>query len=53
MIVHVWRRAVEAAEIGHVAVATDSEEIAEAVRAAGGEAVMTSADHDNGTSRID
>jgi 3-deoxy-manno-octulosonate cytidylyltransferase (CMP-KDO synthetase) len=52
MIVHVWRRAVEAG-IGRVAVATDSDEIAEAVRAAGGEAVMTSAAHDNGTSRID
>ena len=51
MIVHVWRRAVEA-EIGRVAVATDSEEIAQAVRDAGGEAVMTAATHDNGTSRI-
>lgn len=52
MIVHVWRRAVEAA-IGRVAVATDSREIAEAVQSVGGEAVMTVADHDNGTSRID
>jgi 3-deoxy-manno-octulosonate cytidylyltransferase (CMP-KDO synthetase) len=52
MIVHVWRRAVEAG-IGRVAVATDSDEIADAVRAAGGEAVMTAAAHDNGTSRID
>jgi 3-deoxy-manno-octulosonate cytidylyltransferase (CMP-KDO synthetase) len=51
MIVHVWRRAVEAG-IGRVAVATDSDEIANAVRAAGGEAAMTSAAHDNGTSRI-
>ncbi len=51
MIVHVWRRAVEAA-IGRVAVATDSDEIAGAVRAAGGEAVMTAATHENGTSRI-
>ena len=52
MIVHVWRRAVEAG-IGRVAVATDSDEIANAVRAAGGEAVMTAGTHDNGTSRID
>jgi 3-deoxy-manno-octulosonate cytidylyltransferase (CMP-KDO synthetase) len=52
MIVHVWRRAVEA-EVGRVAVATDSDEIARAVREAGGEAVMTAATHDNGTSRID
>jgi 3-deoxy-manno-octulosonate cytidylyltransferase (CMP-KDO synthetase) len=52
MIVHVWRRAVAAA-VGRVAVATDSDEIAAAVRTAGGEAVMTAATHDNGTSRID
>jgi 3-deoxy-manno-octulosonate cytidylyltransferase (CMP-KDO synthetase) len=52
MIVHVWRRAVEAA-LGRVAVATDSDEIAAALRAAGGEAVMTAADHDNRTSLID
>jgi len=52
MIVHVWRRAIAAA-IGRVAVATDSAEIADAVAKAGGEAVMTAADHDNGTSRID
>jgi len=52
MIVHVWRRSV-AAEIGHVAVATDSAEIADAVRSAGGEAVLTAPDHENGTSRID
>ena len=51
MIVHVWRRAVEAG-IGRVAVATDSAEIAAAVRAAGGEAVMTRADHENGSARI-
>jgi 3-deoxy-manno-octulosonate cytidylyltransferase (CMP-KDO synthetase) len=52
MIVHVWRRAVAAA-VGRVAVATDSPEIANAVGQAGGEAVMTSADHYNGTTRID
>lgn len=52
MIVHVWRRAAAAA-IGRVAVATDSREIADAVENAGGEAVMTSADHENGTSRVD
>jgi 3-deoxy-manno-octulosonate cytidylyltransferase (CMP-KDO synthetase) len=51
MIVHVWRRAVAAA-VGRVAVATDSPEIADAIGKAGGEAVMTAADHDNGTSRI-
>jgi 3-deoxy-manno-octulosonate cytidylyltransferase (CMP-KDO synthetase) len=52
MIVHVWRRAIAAA-VGRVAVATDSAEIADAVAEAGGEAVMTAADHDNGTARID
>ncbi|HET7716831.1 MAG TPA: 3-deoxy-manno-octulosonate cytidylyltransferase [Bauldia sp.] len=52
MIVHVWRRAIEA-DIGRVVVATDDENIAGAVRAAGGEAIMTSRDHVNGTSRID
>jgi 3-deoxy-manno-octulosonate cytidylyltransferase (CMP-KDO synthetase) len=51
MIVHVWRRAREA-DIGPVAVATDSEALAEAVRAAGGQAVMTGADHQSGSDRI-
>jgi 3-deoxy-manno-octulosonate cytidylyltransferase (CMP-KDO synthetase) len=51
MIVHVWRRAVEA-RIGRVVVATDSADIAGAVTKAGGEAVMTDPGHVNGTSRI-
>lgn len=51
MIVHVLRRA-ESAAIGRVAIATDTQEIAEAVRACGGEAVMTSADHPSGSDRI-
>ncbi len=51
MIVHVLRRA-EAAGIGRVAVATDTEEIAAAVRAPGGEVVMTRADHPSGSDRI-
>ncbi|MBM6596197.1 3-deoxy-manno-octulosonate cytidylyltransferase [Microvirga pudoricolor] len=51
MIVHVWRRAVEAG-IGTVAVATDAPEIAEAVERAGGRAVMTRADHASGSDRI-
>src|SRR5689334_21302918 len=51
MIVHVLRRA-EAAQIGRVAVATDTPEIAAAVRANGGEAVMTRADHPSGSDRI-
>ncbi len=51
MIVHVLRRA-EAAGIGRVAVATDTAEIAAAVTAHGGEAVMTRADHPSGSDRI-
>jgi 3-deoxy-manno-octulosonate cytidylyltransferase (CMP-KDO synthetase) len=51
MIVHVLRRA-EAAEIGRVAVATDTAEIAAAVTAHGGEAVMTRRDHPSGSDRI-
>ncbi len=51
MIVHVWRRAVEAG-IGPVAVATDALEIAQAVAKAGGQAVMTRSDHPSGSDRI-
>jgi 3-deoxy-manno-octulosonate cytidylyltransferase (CMP-KDO synthetase) len=51
MVVHVLRRA-EAAKIGRVAVATDTPDIAEAVKSHGGEAVMTSADHPSGSDRI-
>ena len=51
MIVHVLRRA-EAAGIGRVAVATDTAEIAQAVKAHGGEAVMTRADHASGSDRV-
>ena len=51
MIVHVWRRAMEA-DLGEVAVATDHPDIAAAVTAVGGRAVMTRADHPSGTDRI-
>jgi 3-deoxy-manno-octulosonate cytidylyltransferase (CMP-KDO synthetase) len=51
MIVHVVRRAEEAG-IGRVAVATDTPEIAEAVTAHGGTAVMTNPDHPSGSDRI-
>ena len=51
MIVHVLRRALEA-DIGRVAVATDTPAIVEAVRAAGGEVVMTRADHPSGSDRV-
>lgn len=51
MIVQVLRRAQEAA-LGPVAVATDAREIAEAVEKAGGQAVMTRADHISGSDRV-
>ena len=51
MIVHVMRRA-QAAEVGPVVVATDSEAIAACVEKAGGRAVMTRADHVSGSDRI-
>lgn len=51
MIVHVLRRAQEAA-IGRVAVACAEPEIASAVKAAGGEAVLTDPAHPSGSDRI-
>ncbi|MBL8570538.1 MAG: 3-deoxy-manno-octulosonate cytidylyltransferase [Phreatobacter sp.] len=51
MIVQVMRRA-EAAGVGPVVVATDSEAIWTAVEKAGGRAVLTSADHPTGSDRI-
>lgn len=51
MIAHVVRRA-QAAKIGEVVVATDSEPVLAAVEKAGGRAVMTRADHPSGSDRI-
>ena len=51
MIVHVLRRA-EAAAIGPAVVATDSEAVAAAVVKAGGQAVLTRADHASGSDRV-
>ena len=51
MIVHVMRRA-QAARLGTVLVATDSEVIAACVEKAGGRAAMTRADHATGSDRI-
>jgi 3-deoxy-manno-octulosonate cytidylyltransferase (CMP-KDO synthetase) len=51
MIVHVWRRATEAA-IGPVVVAADGPEIIAAVEAAGGRAILTGARHPSGSDRI-
>ncbi len=51
MIVHVWRRAMEA-DVGPVLVACAEAAIAEAVEAAGGRAVLTRPDHPSGSDRI-
>src|SRR6476646_5360132 len=51
MIVHVWRRAVEA-DCGPVLVVSDAEPVCAAVRAAGGEALMTRPEHQSGSDRI-
>ena len=51
MIVHVWRRAVEA-DIGPVIVACGDRAIADAVEAAGGEAAMTDPDLPSGSDRV-
>ena len=51
MIAHVMRRA-QAARLGEVVVATDSEVIAACVEKIGGRAVMTRADHVSGSDRI-
>lgn len=51
MIVQVWRRAMEAG-LGRVVVAAGEKEIADAVIAAGGEAVLTDPDHPSGSDRI-
>ncbi|MDR6873739.1 3-deoxy-manno-octulosonate cytidylyltransferase (CMP-KDO synthetase) [Bosea sp. BE125] len=51
MIVHVWRRAMEAG-IGPVAVATDEARIVDVIEKAGGRAVLTRDDHPSGSDRI-
>ena len=51
MIVHVWRRARDA-DLGPVVVACAEAEIAAAVEAAGGRAVMTRPDHPSGSDRV-
>jgi 3-deoxy-manno-octulosonate cytidylyltransferase (CMP-KDO synthetase) len=51
MIVHVWRRAMEA-DVGPVWVAADDERVIEAVAGAGGKAVMTRFDHPSGSDRV-
>ncbi|MDY6029004.1 MAG: 3-deoxy-manno-octulosonate cytidylyltransferase [Acidaminococcaceae bacterium] len=52
MIQHVYERASLAQLPDEVIVATDSEEVLQAVEAFGGKAVMTSPDHPSGTDRL-
>ena len=52
LVVRVWQRAQQLAVADHCVVATDSPEIADAVRAAGGDAVLTREDHPSGTDRV-
>ncbi len=51
MIAHVWRRAVESG-VGPVLVACADADIAKAISAIGGEAVMTRPDHVSGSDRV-
>lgn len=51
MIVRVWEQA-KASGVGRVVVATDDERIVDAVQNAGGEAVITRADHASGSDRL-
>ena len=52
LVVRVWERVSDLGVASRVVVATDSEEIAAVVRAAGGLAAMTSASHPSGTDRV-
>jgi len=51
MIVQVWRRAMESG-VGDVVVACDCDEIADAITAVGGVAVLTDPDHPSGSDRV-
>lgn len=52
LVLHTLEAAQKSARLERVVVATDDDGIASAVRGAGGEAVMTSASHPNGSSRL-
>ena len=52
LIQHVYERATAAALVEDAVIATDDQRIRDAVRAFGGQAIMTRADHPNGTCRL-
>ncbi|HUF26252.1 MAG TPA: 3-deoxy-manno-octulosonate cytidylyltransferase [Gemmatimonadaceae bacterium] len=52
LVVRVWERVAALDLAGDCIIATDSQDVIEAARAAGAEAVLTSADHASGTDRV-
>jgi 3-deoxy-manno-octulosonate cytidylyltransferase (CMP-KDO synthetase) len=52
LVVRVWQRVTDMGVVDRCVVATDSDEVAVAVRRAGAECVMTRADHPSGTDRV-
>src|SRR5919199_6624743 len=52
LVVRVWQRAMQLAVADHCVVATDSAEVRDAVRDAGGDVVLTRDDHPSGTDRV-
>ena len=52
LVVRVWERVAALGVADHCVVATDSSEVAAAVRAAGGDVALTRADHPSGTDRV-
>jgi 3-deoxy-manno-octulosonate cytidylyltransferase (CMP-KDO synthetase) len=52
LIVRVWQRVVDVGVADRVVVATDSDEVADALRAHGGDVAMTRDDHESGTHRV-
>ncbi|MDG2053571.1 MAG: 3-deoxy-manno-octulosonate cytidylyltransferase [Phycisphaerales bacterium] len=52
LIQHTYQQACKATSIDRVVIATDSQEIMAAAASFGAEAILTSSDHPNGTSRI-
>ncbi len=52
LVVHVWSRVAEMEVADRVVVATDSDEVAGVVRAAGAECALTSSAHQSGTDRV-
>jgi len=52
LVVHVCEQATKASQVNRVVVATDDKQIKAAVESHGFEAILTSTDHPNGTSRL-